>query len=319
MLGFAKRAAPATYLGPGVFGKVATAGDFVSSGEYSPAAAHLSRWLEQGVGWAATQAKAAWEAVDYSAPRAFLFRPERSDPGDRVIFGLLQPSRDSVGRHFPIAVFGELTLGSDLDAFPVLPLAVGDFLEGAASVLTQTEHGGDPRRLIQQLPPPTSHHLARAREEYQQWAATARISTALGSIFLDGWESRGPNTLSSLYEIIGPFIGREYPDTPLSLRLPLGNAGIAGVVFWLEFMRRASRWKRTVPVCFWHAYSDSGQVVIPLGDPSARALLGLWAANDLDDSHCDLTAVAQTYGQLPKPVQVALANDTTVAELMAVL
>jgi type VI secretion system protein ImpM len=317
MLGFVKRAVPAADLGCGLFGKVISSGDFISVGEYSPAAAHLSRWLEQGVGWAATQAKAAWESVDFSAPRAFLFRADRSEPSDRVLFGLLQPSRDTVGRRFPLAVYGELALGSDFDSFSALPLVVGEFLESAAGILEQVPRGVDPRQLLNQLPQNVSFRLASAKSEYSDWAASTPISAVLASTFPGDSLSMGSTAICALHDIISPFIGRDYPATPLSVRLPLGAAGIAGAVFWLELMRRTLRWKRTVPICFWHAYSDSGQLVVPIGDPSMRSLLGLWVANDLDDSHCDLTTNAVCYGEVPPAVSTALANDVTVAQFMA--
>jgi type VI secretion system protein ImpM len=317
MLGFVKRPPPASDLGSGVFGKVASTGDFISAGDYSPAAANLSRWLEQGVGWAATQAKAEWESLDFTAPRAFLFRSEKSESTDRIIFGLLQPSRDSVGRHFPLAIYSELALGSDLDAFSVLPLVIGETLESAASILDQAVRGVDPRQLLGQLPQAVSHRIAAARSEFAEWAAVTPVSAILASVFVDDWQIRSSNALCSIYGIVTPFIGRDFPETPLSLRLPLGTAGIAGVVFWLELIRGILRWKRTVPICFWHAYSDSGQVVIPIGDPSVRSLLGLWVANDLDDSHCDLTMSETAYGSLPAEVERALSNDVTVAQFLA--
>ncbi|HMA94809.1 MAG TPA: type VI secretion system-associated protein TagF [Polyangiaceae bacterium] len=319
ILGFAKRAAPATDLGAGVFGKVISCGDFISAGEYSPAAAHLSRWLEQGVGWAATQAKEAWESVAFTTPRSFLFRPERSEYADRVIFGLLQPSRDSVGRYFPLAIYSELSLGTDLDGYSVLPLVIGDFLESAASILDQAARGADPRGLLQQLPRGVAPRIAGAKSEFAGWAANTAVSTVFAAFFADESTARGYNVLCSLHGIVAPFAGHELPDTPLSLRLPLGSAGIAGAVFWIELVRKILRWKRAVPVCFWHAYVDSGQLVIPLGEPSMRSLLGLWVANELDDAHCDLTVGDAAYGQLPDAISTALSNDVSVAKLLTVL
>lgn len=319
MLGFAKRPSVATDLGPGLFGKISTSGDFVSSGEYSPAAAHLSRWLEQGVGWAVTQAKSEWELIDFSTPKAFLFRAGRVEQSDRVIFGLLQPSRDSVGRHFPLAIYGELTLGSEWDGFAQLPLVIGEFLEGAANLLGRAAQGSDPRGLLTQLPTAIAHRLSATRAEYVEWARGTVLSTVLSALFPLAPEVHGPDTICSLRNILEPFIGRDYPETPLSVRLPLGSAGIAGAVFWLELIRRTLRWKRSVPICFWHAYADSGQLVVPIGDPSARTLLGLWVANDLDDAHCDLTTGSAANGALPPAVAEAISNDVSVADFMAAL
>lgn len=319
LLGFARRTAPATDLGAGIFGKAISCGDFISAGDYSPAAAHLSRWLEQGVGWAATQAKEAWDSIAFTTPRSFLFRPERSEYVDRVIFGLLQPSRDSVGRSFPLAIYSELSLGSDLDGYSVLPLVIGDFLESASTILEQAVRGVDPRGLLPQLPRGVAPRIASAKSEFAAWATNTSVSTVFAAFFADDWVARGQNVLCSLHSIAAPFAGRELPDTPLSLRLPLGSAGIAGAVFWIEVVRKILRWKRAVPVCFWHAYVDSGQLVIALGEPSMRSLLGLWVANDLDDAHCDLTMGESAFGQLPNAASSALSSDVSVAKFLAAL
>lgn len=319
MLGFARRSAPAADLGCGVFGKIVSSADFVSAGEYSPAAAHLTHWLEEGVGWAATQAKEAWESLGSSSPRAFLFRPDRSKYVDRVIFGLIKPSRDSVGRHFPFVVYAELSLGSDVDGYSVLPLVVGEFLERAAEVLEHATHGADPRPLLQQAPHRVAARMASCKSEFAEWAARTDVSTVFAALFGDPWEAQARNVLSSLHAIAAPFVGKELPDTPLSVRLPLGSAGIAGAVFWLEVLRKVQRCKRTVPICFWHTYVDAGQLVVALGDPTMRSLLGLWVDNGLDDSLCDLSAGSPAFGELPAKLADALAKNVKVAELLAAI
>ena len=165
MLGFIKRNTPASDLGTGMFGRFRPRGDFVSIGDYSPASGHLSQWLEEGVGWAATRAKSDWESLETQGPRAFVFRPEGVEDGERVVVGLLQPSRDAVGRRFPLAIYANLSLGSDIQDYAMLPLAGGEFLEYALGVLAAVGTGQEPRATMRSLVPSIASQLARSKEE----------------------------------------------------------------------------------------------------------------------------------------------------------
>jgi type VI secretion system protein ImpM len=319
MLGFTKRAVPASDMGMGLFGKVASVADFVSAGDYSPASGHLSRWLEEGVGWAAAQGKVDWSAIEASEPRAFIFGPEHETAADRVVVGLVRPSRDTVGRHFPLAIYSELALGSDLSNYSVIPLAAGDFLERAQSMLVAAQSGRDPRDQLRGASSGIAPRLSSARDEFDGWAGDTPMAVVWSALFGDEGVSRARATLSHLLEILAPFRGKDGASTMLTLRLPLGAAGVAGVVFWLEVIRRHLGWKRRVPCAFWHTYVDTGMLVVPLGDPLPRTLAGLWLSDDRNDSLCDLTISLPLLGQLPAAIDEALGDSASASKFLSVL
>jgi type VI secretion system protein ImpM len=319
MLGFTKRAVPASDMGMGLFGKVASVADFVSAGDYSPAAGHLSRWLEEGVGWAASQGKVDWSTIEASEPRAFIFGPERENAGDRVVVGLVRPSRDTVGRHFPLAIYSELALGSDLSNYSVIPLAAGDFLERAQFILAAAQNGRDPREQLRGASPAIAPRLSGARDEFEGWAGDTPVAVVWSALFGEGAIERARTTMSHLLEILGPFRGKDGSPTQLTLRLPLGAAGVGGAVFWLEVIRRHLGWKRRVPCAFWHSYVDTGMLVVPLGDPLPRTLSGLWLSDDKNDSLCDLTMPLPLLRPLPAAIDDVLGDSASASRFLSVL
>lgn len=313
MLGFVRRQSPASDLGTGLFGKIATASDFVSVGDYSPASGHLSKWLEEGVGWAATQAKADWLQLESMGPRAFVFSPQEADNGDRVVVGLLQPSRDAVGRRFPLAVYSELSLGGDGQNHSVIPLAAGAFLESAQGILSSAEGGQDPRPRLLRGTPGISGQLAQAKDEFSMWASGTPLSSVWDSLLGEGETARVQSVVANLIALLLPLRGQEGAMTPLAVRLPLGGAGVGGAVFWLDVIRRCLGWRRRMLCAFWHTYVGSGTIVVPLGSPQPRTLLGLWVADERDDSMCDLTGAVTAVAPIPIAVESAMCDGVTVS------
>ena len=95
----------------------------------SPLTHALHRWLEDGH----EALKAGGTALPTGAT-AFLF----STPGQKqVLLGALGPSRDKVGRAFPLTVFVETELPAS--RLPEAPDAFAAFLSATASVLEQAE------------------------------------------------------------------------------------------------------------------------------------------------------------------------------------
>jgi type VI secretion system protein ImpM len=319
MLGFSRRRTTPVDSGVGLLGKLPSQGDFLNLGVQAPAAEALRKWLERGVGWESEFSPRLLASLDGAPPRVFLYRPEEPQAADRLIIGLIAPSRDQVGRQFPIVVFGEVCLRDEIDQASVLPLAAGDFLERAYPLIVNSEHIADPRAALAGLLPGVAEGLGSAESEFDVWKENTPISTVASALFplfgSDAW--RG--ALWMIIEATRPFRGQENPSTPLGLKLPLGSAGVGGVVFWLSLVRRAMGWKRTVPRAFWHVHEGGGAVVICLGEPTPRLLVELWAANENDETLCDLTASGPPLGPLNERILAVLAADGSVRTLLEAL
>jgi type VI secretion system protein ImpM len=88
---------------PGWFGKLPNVGDFVSRRLSNGFIQEWDRWLEQGLAMARAELGAAWLAGYLVAPiRRFWLAPGvLGKPGWA---GLMMPSVDHVGRHFPLTI-----------------------------------------------------------------------------------------------------------------------------------------------------------------------------------------------------------------------
>ena len=104
----------------GCFGKIPTQGDFVRHHAEPFAYAGLDRWLQEGLATLARTGVAL-------SPSRFLFLA-----GDAMLGGVLVPSRDRVGRQFPLAVF--VVVAGAGDAARLSPILLGDFMTAAEAV-----------------------------------------------------------------------------------------------------------------------------------------------------------------------------------------
>ncbi len=95
---------PLSHVGvPGWFGKLPNVGDFVSRRLPNGFIQDWDRWLEQGLALARAELGAAWLAGYLVAPiRRFWLAP--GVLGKSGWAGLMMPSVDHVGRHFPLTI-----------------------------------------------------------------------------------------------------------------------------------------------------------------------------------------------------------------------
>ncbi len=121
----------------GCFGKIPTQGDFIRHHAEPFTFAGLDRWLQEGL---ATLGRTGVELH----PARFLFLA-----GDAVLGGVLVPSRDRVGRRFPLAVFVVLAEVRELAA--LAPLLLGEFMAAAEAVADVAVRGMDITALRQHI------------------------------------------------------------------------------------------------------------------------------------------------------------------------
>ncbi len=319
MLGFSKRARPVQDGGVGLLGKCPCEGDFISLGVDTPVREALFSWLERAVGWEREYQPGLLASLEgHAPPRAFLLRSDQPQARDRVLVGLLSPSRDRVGRYFPLALFAELTFPDNPERACVLPLAAGDFLERVYGRLAKRANLSDPRDFLAGLLPNIADGLPQAQLEFESFSSSTPVSVVAQALFPSGGDE-WRRALWTLIEATRPFRKQEMVTTPLTLRLPVGHAGVAGVVFWLWAVRRAMDLTRGFPRAFWHVHEGGGAVVVPLGEPSPRLLTALWAADGSDETLCDLTTPAPFVGALEEQVEKVLREDGSVGTLLGVL
>jgi type VI secretion system ImpM family protein len=272
----------------GLVGKLPAAPDFLRFRAGSEAFQGLLGWLIDGVQRAAASGSGLTDAAN-SAVQAMCFRGR----GTSALVGALAPSADQAGRRFPIAAVAELQLEADLIGHPeVLPLV----LEGVWAVTAQLvvelqqleraeleEAQRDPARFEAEL----EFGVSSALSAYRSWTDELELDEFLALVF-GADMAHAVGALALAEEAVSPYRGVEHPDTPLSLRLPLGQAGGAAVCFWLDLIVRLTGWQRTVPSFFWSHDGDSGALLLHLGRVPPAALRELWLPTGKSDEVCDL-------------------------------
>ncbi|MGJ4856847.1 type VI secretion system-associated protein TagF [Labrys sp. La1] len=99
----APHAAPSEQDGIGFFGKVPSHGDFVSTGLGRQAETELVNWLQSGLQESEQTLGAQWQDLFHATP-PWRFVIERSLWGRATMVGILLPSKDRVGRSFPLVI-----------------------------------------------------------------------------------------------------------------------------------------------------------------------------------------------------------------------
>jgi len=308
------------------FGKVPTLGDFLHVRAYDEPIPAFEQFLTDGLAIAGDRYGSAFAAAyDAGQPLAFVFRAPKSN--GRVVVGLFRPSRDAVGRKFPLCVCVPLDARGFAHLPHLLPLLLGDFLESATAAsfgADQVRSQAELEAWLARVMPPRLDEIEGAHGEYHQWASTTPHQTAFGIVYPQG--GAGPlHAVSTILGCVEGFRGREQPDTPLSFRFPLGAGGPAAAAFWLDLVRSAARWRGTVPTSFWSFDGMTGVLRMQLGDPPSATVGELYRPDPDSDHCCDLTVSPQTdprtiAASMPAHVVAALQRpDVTVAQLAQVL
>lgn len=243
----------------GAFGKLPAAGDFVALGASAPIGQAFQRWLMEE-----NDLLAARQKVLPGPPVRFLYRESQATA---ALLGVLGPSRDTVGRSFPLALWTSVDLPTAALHYPYLPAAYASFLDGAAH-LVQAAAGLDPSTLSQRLsalPRPATHDLEGARNwTYEALNATPgqTILEALFGPLHYGIYFHGLHMFRSACQRVrgqDPGAATVFVECPCADDLQLA--------FWLVLARNQLRWVETPPSLFWN----------DPGNPDHRLILGLGA------------------------------------------
>jgi type VI secretion system ImpM family protein len=268
----------------GLVGKLPASADFLRVRADSEAFQGLLGWLVDGVQRAALAGD--WIAgVSPTAVHAMCFRGRR---GTSALVGALAPSLDQAGRRFPIAAASELAFDAELAEHPeALPIVLESVWSLTAQLVLDLQ-GVDRATLDQPLPHADVHvTVSEALHTYRSWTEELPVDDFMALVF-GADPAYAAGALALVEEAVSPYCGVENPDTPLSLRLPLGQAGGAALCFWLDLIVRLTGWRRTVPSFFWSHDGESGALLLHLGRVSPGALRELWLPTGTSDEVCDL-------------------------------
>jgi len=311
------------------FGKIPRMGDFVRMRSTGEPLSSFEGWIVEAMASGEDRRGPQW-ASQYAAGSmyAFLFRAPKAAKATSVLAGVLRPSQDAVGRKFPLVVCAPIVETAISRAPHLLPLVLGDFLEGATHALLSADAIASQQQFedhVSRIPAPRFDAADHASNEYAQWTQMTPLHTAWSSIYGEPYPPAVLHALYTIIEAIAPFRGQEAPATPLSVKLPLGGGGVAAAAFWIDVVRSSARWRATVPTSFWHFDGASGSILIQLGETPTSSLVELWSPDPHSDHVCDLTLPTQvdqqkTLGRLPPPVAETLQRpDGLVMHLLEAL
>ena len=265
----------------GAIGKVPQYAEFVRLRPPGDLASSFEAWLAGGLEWAHMRHGDAWRAqFEAGVPHAFVWT--HSSQPDAALCGIIMPSRDAVGRSYPITVFAAVPVALFGESAHAVPLAFGDFFDQAY----QTIHPAAPLSVpfdqsLAWLQVPGYETVAAAAGDYAAWCTQSAPEQAWTPLFAEGSKA-AERALSILSLAIDPFRGVERPSTKLGARLSLGSGGAAAAVLWLDVIRRMTRWRATVPACFWSMHT--GSLLVHFGDVPQTTLSELWMPDSDNES-----------------------------------
>jgi type VI secretion system ImpM family protein len=283
----------------GLVGKLPASADFLRIQAQTEGFQALLGWLIDGV-----QSAAARGAV--YAPEAppgeggvfaFSYQSRRSNgrPGATALGGALAPSSDQVGRRFPIAAASELALDAELSQHPeLLPLVLESVWATTSQLVLELQSVDRAALERASLEADVELGVHAALAAYRGWTRDLDLDDFIALVF-DGDPAHAAGAFALTEDAVAPYVGVENPDTPLALRLPLGQAGGAAVCFWLDLIVRLTGWRCTAPSFFWSHDGASGALLLHLGRVSPAALSELWLPTGRSDEVCDLVSPERSF------------------------
>ena len=278
------------------FGKLPSHGDFVRYQASGPTLQAMDVWLQQGLHFAQTRLGPAFDAAyDGAGAFAFYFAPRHET---HVLTGMLRPSRDRVGRAYPLLIALEV----EADAFDArdlaqVPLRFNRFFERTSEIAQEAVAGQ------------VGHHELTARIDPLSALVEGETSVAFFGRYLQQmsltsfWErlwghpqdSRKYLLFKNLLDILQSLRDGVPPRFPLVLRFPLcpdGRTPNYDVSFWLGVCLRLLGYPDLQPTFFWtppEATRDTAPfLLLALRPPPAKTFAYLLPASLESDTLCVL-------------------------------
>ena len=225
----------------GIFGKVPSQGDYLRAGALGSAARAMDGWLALGL-------DALKRGGGRLPPARFLFR---SAEAKDVLVGALVPSRDAVGREFPLAVVATFGGAELVPGFAALPVALDAFFASGEAVLA-----GAPAKKALELAdalrgvaPPVAAELGLALAGLR-----ARFAATSARALLDDGGLAGDvraYALSTFAAACQSARGTAAGKAAIVLDCPIRTPEMACA--WLDLARRLGGFADAPPSAFWTA------------------------------------------------------------------
>jgi type VI secretion system ImpM family protein len=262
-----------------VLGKVPWHPEFLRCSQLSAEIWAFDEWLFRN---------AQSQMTEWPGKASYGFLLQLAPAGMSPMAGVIGPSHDAAGRPYPLAIAGRVAGARDIAAHPeILPIFFEDYWHAALEILREARVGpadGDEWRL-DRLSQKEKLSLDAAFDLYANWVeqlTTPQLSSLMG---------RPPNWLAGAASRIAQMVGPHTGERVRSIRVPLGHAAGGALCFWLDVIRRATRWQAHVPSFFWSHDEQGGDALVFIGAPGDRALATLWDDAARGDDVFDLTAL----------------------------
>ena len=240
-----------------VFGKTPLEGDFVRDNLRSPVGVAFFRWLSDAVGSAGHWAKRL-------PPTGVKFvLGLRAHPGSLRV-GVMVPSRDKVGREFPLVACLEGPRDALARKYPAVPVAWSSCLSAARAILDEGRAApiGECAQRLKDLP-----NLPPLDDSYSRVAHALCVASSADfheRLFAD--VEHDPHYAYQTVRVAAQTIGKA---TAPALLCPIASP--TDVVAWLELVRRVAPTSDFVPSFLWTG-GERPSVIICLDDPPPAIL-----------------------------------------------
>ena len=185
-----------------------------------------------------------------------------------ALVGLLAPSRDQVGRSFPLAVFAAVPAAELAGRFVLAPLAFRGFLGAAAALLeaAPTLNAAQLTERVRALPRPTDLDWRSAEDERRSWLEQG--SSSWLTELTDKGGALGAHYALRTFVTACKERAAEPPRAWIVLSCPLG---VDGPSPWLELAGRLLRWKAQPPPFVW-TLAEPPRLLLCLGASPGASL-----------------------------------------------
>ncbi len=245
------------HMHPALLGKAPCQADFIRVHAQAPSFQAFHRWLEEAV-----ETLRASQSPLPGSPIHFVYV---APDGSGALAGVMVPSRDQVGREFPLAVLLPLDPAVLVQRFSSVPLTLGSFFRRAAELLAESSSldAATLAARVAELPVPGADAFSRSAEAI---AASLRSATSghLQDLFENGSHWYALHTF--LLACDAERKGQPAKGGAVTLECPLSPE--IGPALWLELAARRARW-RSPPSFIW---SDS-KLLLTLGAATASTLV----------------------------------------------
>lgn len=244
--------------GAALFGKIPARPDFVRERFAGPSAQRLDQWL--------VKAMETLHASRGTLPPIMVRYAFSAPEAASLVVGVLSPSRDQVGRDFPVTIFCSVPQGAVLGQLAGVPLAFGPFLSAAEELIREVPalEASEVLARLDRLPAGDGAALPAAGQRVTEVlrAADARehIARTLGDP--DG------SAPAYAYYTVQAALRATSATNAVVLDCPI--AIDVDLMAWLRLIERLGR-GRELPSFFW-CEAPEPRLLLSLGAPSTQML-----------------------------------------------